>query len=236
MRPRTVLYAVFGAAALLAVVLIPLLVHSGGGSTVAGWQGLVRPGPLSSAHRAFEGECETCHTPHAGVEPRTCIACHAGTSFGDKQSTRFHAAAVQCASCHVEHDGDAGITRMNHDALLVSRFWRPRPGRAPPAEGTDALDCASCHSNRDPHRGFFGAQCSSCHVLTTWRVEGFRHPSPSSTECAQCHQAPPSHSMEHFRMVSQRVAGQRARVEQCFACHTTDSWNNIRRIGFYDHH
>ena len=125
---------------------------------------------------------------------------------------------------------------MNHEALLDPRFWRPAPGGAPSSPSNGALDCASCHSNREPHRGLFGAQCGSCHVLTTWRIEGFRHPSPSSTECVQCHQAPPSHYMEHFEMVSQRVAGQRARVEQCFACHTTDSWNNIRRTGFYDHH
>ena len=236
MRSRNALYTLFGAAALLVVVVIPLMVHSGGGGAVAGWAGFVRPGPLSSAHKSFEGQCETCHTPHVGVEPNTCIACHAGTSFGDRQSTRFHAAAIQCSACHVEHERNSGISRMNHEALLDPRFWRPAPGGAPSSPSTGALDCASCHSNREPHRGLFGAQCGSCHVLTTWRIEGFRHPSPSSTECAQCHQAPPSHYMEHFEMVSQRVAGQRARVEQCFACHTTDSWNNIRRTGFYDHH
>jgi hypothetical protein len=42
--------------------------------------------------------------------------------------------------------------------------------------------------------------------------------------------------MEHFSMVSQRAAGSKARVEQCYACHTTDSFNNIRRRGWYDHH
>ncbi|WP_241527173.1 hypothetical protein [Sphingomonas turrisvirgatae] len=47
---------------------------------------------------------------------------------------------------------------------------------------------------------------------------------------------PPSHNMMHFEMVSQRVAGKRARVEQCYACHTTDAWNNIRGVGWYVHH
>jgi len=222
---------------------------------VTGWQDLVNPGPLSAAHSPFGNTCETCHTPHSGVEPRTCVACHATTAFGDNQSTRFHAAALQCTSCHVEHEGNAGIIRMNHDALLVARLWTPLPnasdGSGPTGQGASgdrslgidrprgaraSLDCASCHSNRDPHLGLFGSQCSSCHLVTAWTVAGFRHPPPSSTQCAQCHQAPRSHLMEHFRMVSQRVAGERARVEQCFACHTTDSWNNIRRVGVYDHH
>lgn len=255
MRPVGILYTALIAAAVLLGVAIPLLVHAHGGGAVSGWQDLVNPGALSDAHRPFGDTCETCHTPHAGVEPRTCIACHAATSFGDNQSTRFHAAAGQCTSCHFEHEGNAGVTRMDHDALLVGRFWTPLPAAgqqgAPPSQGTDAaraitgtrpggaqpsLDCASCHSNRDPHRGLFGAQCSACHLVTAWTVAGFRHPPPSSTQCAQCHQPPRSHLMEHFEMVSQRVAGERARVEQCFACHTTDSWNNIRRVGFYDHH
>ena len=236
MRRPGSLYLAFGAAALLVGLLIPLLVHSGGGGAVAFWPGMVRPGQLSRAHQPFEANCETCHTPHVGIEPATCVACHSGTSFGDKQSTRFHAQAKQCTSCHVEHDGSGSLTRMDHDALLRPMIWSPL--RAPPAAGSSAaaLDCASCHSNRDPHRGLFGAQCSSCHVLETWRLPDFRHPSANSTQCAECHRAPPSHYMEHFRMVSQRVAGQRARVGQCFACHTTDSWNNIRRTGYYDHH
>ncbi len=37
-------------------------------------------------------------------------------------------------------------------------------------------------------------------------------------------------------MMSQRIAKEKAPVEQCVACHTTDSWNNIRDVGWYDHH
>jgi hypothetical protein len=43
--------------------------------------------------------------------------------------------------------------------------------------------------------------------------------------------------MEHFHMVSQRVAGkEHARVEQCYLCHQTTSWNDIRGVGWYKHH
>ncbi|RSX99127.1 cytochrome C, partial [Sphingomonas koreensis] len=182
-------------------------------------------------------QCTTCHTPAKGVETKTCISCHAGTDFGNKQSTQFHAKATQCTSCHVEHDGNRGITRMDHAALLDLKVWRPDSGSAPGGSASSAplggfrpeaaLNCASCHSIRDPHLGLFGTDCASCHKTTSWKIANYRHPSVSSTQCSECHKAPPSHFMEHFSMVSQRAAGEKARVDQCFACHTTDSFNNI---------
>ena len=245
MKRGVFLYAGFFTALLLVAVAIPLMVHSGGSGAVDGWRGMVNPGPLSRAHQQFADQCETCHTPHQGVEAATCMSCHANTDFGSMQSTRFHAAARECTSCHVEHEGDRGIIRMDHDALLVERFWSvpahavwagtaPREAGSRPRVGD--LNCASCHSYRDPHEGQFGTACSSCHTVESWSVPNFRHPSVNSTQCAQCHQAPPSHYMGHFEMVSRRVAGRRAEVEQCGACHTNDSWNNIRDVGFYDHH
>lgn len=257
MKRSTILFVVFAAAALLVGVVVPYLVHRAGSSAVPGWEGLVDPGPISKAHQFIAGSCESCHTPHVGVDPQKCIACHATTSFADKQSTRFHVNAKRCASCHVEHDGGVSLSRMDHDALTLAKFWKvpahtvfraTAKGRPPKAGGMShpthptingdlaRLDCASCHSNSDPHQGLFGAQCSSCHALTTWRIAEFRHPSTRSTECSQCHLPPPSHNMMHFEMVSQRVAGKRARVEQCYACHTTDAWNNIRGVGWYVHH
>lgn len=249
MRGPALLYAVLGAAALIVGIAVPWMIHAGGGAAVPGWRGLVNPGPLSEAHQFTAGECETCHTPHQGVEARNCVTCHAATSFGDKQSTRFHAAAQECTACHVEHDGGASIVRMDHAALLTPALWQgpaatplAPPAQRPPGghprlpDNVDALDCASCHSNRDPHLGYFGPQCSDCHAVTSWSIAEFRHPSVNSRECAQCHKPPPSHRMMHFEMVSQAYAGEKASVEQCFACHTTDDWNNIRDRGWYDHH
>lgn len=256
MNRGALLYAGFITALVLVAVVIPLMVHKGGSGAVGGWRGMVNPGPISRAHQQFADQCETCHTPHQGVEAATCMSCHANTDFGSKQSTRFHAEVTQCTSCHVEHEGDRGIVRMDHQALL--RAWvdmdRESPsgpdGGEPPAristpsfvggmraqDPLGVLNCASCHAYRDPHEGRFGSECSSCHTVESWSIPSFRHPSVSSTQCSQCHQAPPSHYMGHFEMVSRRVAGNRAEVEQCGACHTTDSWNNIRGVGFYDHH
>lgn len=242
MSGSRILYVIFALALALLVVVVPLKTHMSGSSAIKGWTSLADPGPLSPAHARFQADCETCHTPHKGVEPVKCIACHAGTDFGTKAFTSFHANATQCTSCHIEHDGGTSLARMEHKALLDPTLWRGpllasngQLSTAAPAT-VDALDCASCHAARDPHQGLFGKDCKSCHTLTDWKVAAFRHPSVNSTQCAECHKAPPSHFMMHFKMVSQRVAKSRAPVNQCVACHTTDSWNNIRNVGLYDHH
>src|SRR4051794_31948958 len=60
-----------------------------------------------------------------------------------------------------------------------------------------------------------GRECAECHQINSWKIAGFLHPPPQSQDCAQCHQAPPSHYMMHFEMVSMMVAGQmHAKVEQ----------------------
>lgn len=83
----------------------------------------------------------------------------------------------------------------------------------------------------------FGTDCIQCHTTAAWSVPDFRHPPPSSTSCVQCHQAPPSHYMMHFKMVSMKVSGQEhAQVRDCFKCHQTTSWNDIKGVGWYKHH
>jgi len=43
--------------------------------------------------------------------------------------------------------------------------------------------------------------------------------------------------MEHFRMIDQAICGQpNAKVNQCFLCHQTTAWNDIKGVGFYKHH
>ncbi len=43
--------------------------------------------------------------------------------------------------------------------------------------------------------------------------------------------------MGHFEMVSMAIAGQEhARVQQCYLCHQTDAWNDIKGVGWYKHH
>jgi hypothetical protein len=255
---RAIVYSVCITLAVAGVAAVSAALYKGGSSSVVGWRDAVVPGPLSEKHAFLADKCETCHTPVRGVETSACIACHttAAADLG-KQATAFHATSKECRGCHLEHAGGARPTKMDHAMLLrIGGFSRERGASAnsitgqmisdlkdflkvpksDEAEKTD-LDCASCHSNRDPHRGLLGRECGGCHALASWSIPQFLHPSPTSKECAQCHQAPPSHYMHHFVMMDRSITGQEhASVEQCFLCHRTDSFNDIKGVGWFKHH
>ncbi len=229
----------------------------------AGWQSQVIPGKLSAAHTQFETNCATCHTPVQGVDEAKCIACHVNNeSLLRRQPTAFHASISNCAACHIEHQGiNANLRVMNHEALAqIGINIMPDgtdfstqtnnvvlPENHPLVTPLEAkLDCASCHSTKDKHFGLFGQNCASCHATTEWTIPKFQHPSPRSTDCAQCHQAPPSHYMMHFEMVDKKiVAGgkspdgvccENVKVTQCYVCHQTTAWNDIKGVGFFKMH
>lgn len=243
-------------ATLAAWIAVPTAIYRSGAAAVPVFQAMVKPGPLSAKHAFLSDNCEACHAPNRGVVAAACIVCHADNqSLLGSQATSFHATIGDCRGCHVEHLGaDRRPTSMQHETL-VEIAQRKTKGPAPAADriaqsasaavarllanvdGSAALDCAACHASKDRHLTLFGRDCGGCHATTTWSIAEFRHPSPRSTDCAQCHQAPPSHYMEHFRMVSRVVAGQmHAQVEQCFLCHQTTAWNDIKGIGWYKHH
>lgn len=237
MSAARLFYALFVAAIVALIFGIPLAMRTDIPKSAGIIERFVAPGPLSTAHRSLAGSCSSCHTPVQGVQAKACLTCHVGTDFGDKQSTAFHAVAKKCTACHVEHLRDQAIVKMDHSALLDASFWASSKSAGKLPHRTEvSLNCASCHSIRDKHLGLFGNDCATCHTTQSWQIAGYRHPSTNSTQCVECHKAPPSHFMEHFSMVSQRAAGRKARVDQCFACHTTDSFNNIRRRGWYVHH
>jgi hypothetical protein len=222
----------------------------------------VSPGPLSPGHAYLGDRCASCHESTVGVTVAKCTACHANAErLLTRQPTAFHASIQECATCHVEH-GTANIRPLKMDHVELARVgtrtlvrasrrdadsaatltslqtWLhiQTPEQLNAGSAREALSCAGCHDRRDPHLRRFGSDCAQCHQLESWTVPDYQHPSARSTDCVQCHQAPPSHSMGHFAMVSQRIAGNEARVDQCFQCHNTTGWNDIVNIGFYDHH
>ncbi|NOT58440.1 MAG: cytochrome c3 family protein [Deltaproteobacteria bacterium] len=240
------------------------------------WQRMAVPGALSNAHAFLEHNCAACHTPVTGADDIKCIGCHANDeALLQRQPTVFHATIGSCASCHGEHQGvDTHVGEMDHAKLAkialtsltttspqseqkrgstdLVTWLRPHQDmvaatshpQLTPLEAT--LDCRTCHGTKDRHVGLFGGDCAACHGTAAWTIAAFRHPSPRSLDCAQCHQAPPSHYMEHFNMVSKRVAGQDndassqccgpVQVNQCYRCHQTTSWNDIKGVGWYKHH
>lgn len=224
------------------------------------WQQMSKPGPLSATHAFLKDDCAACHTPTKGVQGVHCITCHANnTALLQRQPSAFHADITTCAPCHLEHQGGQRPTKMDHAALArigLVRLQQDSPSdpksrqirqyltannlaaenpNITPLEAT--LNCANCHAIKDRHRNFFGSDCASCHAVTKWTIPEYRHPSPNSRDCAQCHLAPPSHYMMHFKMVSMSVAKQPgATVDQCYKCHQTTVWNDIRGVGWYKHH
>lgn len=248
------IYLLSTALALVCAVSIVTVLYQSGGNAIPGWLEGFTPGPLSSSHAFLATSCESCHTPLRGVEAGACKACHANNAvLLSRQSTAFHATATTCSGCHIEHLGRSRPTQMDHQEFLnlafrrvdneqsiaekLASFAQSLSLRTHDNGVIRSLDCASCHANRDPHRKLFGSECGACHAVAEWKVAKYRHPSPNSGDCAQCHQAPPSHYMMHFEMVSKTVARQEhAKVSECNLCHQTDSWNNIRGVGWYKHH
>lgn len=184
-----------------------------------------------------------------------------------RQPTAFHSSISECTGCHPEHRGARAIpTSMDHGALArigldeleqssMSQStklssWilaaaeageRQLPshpaGVAAPTARERLLDCFACHSREDRHLGLMGTDCVACHGTESWTLDVYRHPSPQSRDCAHCHQAPPSHYMGHFNMVSAKVARKpHADVGQCFECHRSTAWTDIPGVGYYKHH
>lgn len=244
-----------------AILLVPFSIYRSGTQAFPAWGQAASPGPLSKGHAFLGAQCESCHTPNQGIRAENCVTCHIADAVTlAKQSTAFHATVGECRGCHIEHKGlEARPITMDHSVLTAVGVNAAHAGALPgqpaaepivevrhflagltghgPTTDTAALNCASCHSFRDKHLGLFGQQCADCHAVETWKIAGYLHPSAKSQECNQCHQAPPSHYMMHFEMMDKGITGQtNARVEQCYACHLTSSFNELKGVGWVKMH
>jgi hypothetical protein len=212
----------------------------------------------AACHTSVKGveaaNCIVCHANDESLLQRqptafhldvgSCRECHPEHQGGTRPPTTMDHAALGKIGLRLlkESGGPEGDSARLHKQLVAWINRRESGGKADmphgritPLEAT--LNCARCHANKDRHFKLFGQDCAQCHATTRWTIPEFRHPSPHSTDCAQCHQAPPSHYMGHFHMVSRKVAGKpRARVDQCYLCHETTAWNDIKGVGWYKHH
>ena len=212
-------------------------------------------GRQSTAFHATIQDCRGCHVEHQGSATRPILIDHAQLVLTGLRAERSRKSedrdlkaeiesfianlsgrtqvpesqALDCATCHSNRN-------PHHDGATQTNGTT---ASSPNGGSLSGGDCAGCQSTASPATigSLFGRDCAACHVLTTWKIVGYRHPSPNSTDCAQCHQAPSSHYMMHFKMISMMVAGQPlARVEQCYLCHQTDAWNDIKGVGWFKHH
>ena len=182
-----------------------------------------------SAFHATVGSCRECHREHQGTDRHPTEMDHLALS------------GIGFRQLKAEKSPDGQSERVRKDLLDWIGQHQPAghgsEGRLSLTPQEAVLNCASCHSTKDRHQGLFGADCAQCHTTAKWTIPEFRHPSPRSTDCAQCHQAPPSHYMMHFQMISAKVARQpSAKVNQCYECHQTTAWNDIKGVGYYKHH
>ena len=212
----------------------------------------------AACHTAGKGveasSCIACHANdesllkrqptafHANVS--SCVECHREHRGTDRRPTNMeHAALAEIGLRHLKAGSTPGGENERVRKDLLDWIGKHQPaghgseGHSSLSPREAVLNCASCHSNKDRHANLFGQDCAQCHTTAKWTIPEFRHPSPKSTDCVQCHQAPPSHYMMHFEMISAKVARQpTAKVDQCFLCHQTTVWNDIKGVGFYKHH
>ncbi len=184
----------------------------------------------TTAFHARIGSCRECHFEHQGAGRHSTLMNHDALArislrplpLGQRATADGEPLRKQLLAWINQADNPGGRTSHGHSSLTTREA---------------VLDCAACHGTKDRHFRYFGRDCAECHGTAAWTIPEFRHPSPRNTECAQCHQPPPSHSMMHFQMVSAKVARQpQARVDQCFLCHQTTAWNDIKGVGYYKHH
>ncbi len=68
-------------------------------------------GPMARAHAGIATQCESCHLQ--GFEPvgdDACRSCH--ESVGEHIDPEHPHVGIDCASCHVEHNGSLGLTDL----------------------------------------------------------------------------------------------------------------------------
>lgn len=198
---------------------------------------------------AFHGNiqvCSGCHLEHQGSVRMPTAMEHALLALiGHKELAHGRPASNTVGSGSNTDSGEtegcagvAGCGSSNFTPMtqLPSVFGVPVNH---PRNSDDAsmLNCVGCHATKDRHQGLFGSGCTQCHATTQWTNPKFVHPSTSSTECSQCHKPPPSHNMMHFAMMSAPMARQpKAKVHQCYLCHQSTSWNDIKGAGWIKHH
>lgn len=210
-----------------------------------------------ACHNPIKGvqrqNCVVCHASDADILKRqptsfhadisTCLGCHSEHIGRSGAITKMDHAylsdvGMKMLSKHQGTDDEKFITHsyimefVKKDKKRDSIFVHPEVSNK-----ESLLSCSSCHSNDDRHFQLFGKNCVQCHRTDMWNVAEFRHPSQKSRDCVQCHQAPPSHYKMHFNMMSQKIPNRfDAKVQECFKCHQTTHWTDIKNVGKFKHH
>lgn len=182
-------------------VLALLLSLALAGSAVAidfNLESMLSPGPLSSAHAKYEGECKKCHGDSKNKsEVQLCLNCHKPVGQDIEARKGFHGltpgvTSSECRLCHSEHQGrkadilqfnpstfqhahtDFALDGKHKDVPCGQCHKNDAPSKTKPYRDTPQ-QCNACHQNNDVHKGSQGKECQQCHSTSSWSKTTFDH-------------------------------------------------------------
>jgi len=224
-----------------------------------GFEDLLSPGELATAHADLDGGCGDCHQAmKRESEKPLCLACHEEVQADLRDGAGFHgrdpaARDSACRVCHPEHRGRGadllglGRSTFDHertDFPLAGGHARVECGscHAPDERHREApSDCVGCHRDDDPHRGTMGLQCGDCHEPAGWGQGRFDHATTgfalegrhAEVVCGMCH-GPAGYegaptTCGGCHAVDDAHAGRLG--DTCGDCHSPQTWATTR----FDH-
>ncbi len=177
-----------------------------------------------------EGNCLTCHAPHASDEtallkrPQAdlCGECHAESEAAKASKAPHPPAAKECTACHLPHAGPAKLMRQPAPALCEGCHpgVKDQVARKVPHPPAAAGECLTCH---DPHgsanKGILkepaATLCLTCHEGMKGELEArVGHPPAKTGDCVSCHE-PHGSDAPHLTVADLSKA--------CLACHKDEA-------------
>ncbi|MCB0322766.1 MAG: FHA domain-containing protein [Bdellovibrionales bacterium] len=189
------------------------------GTNIRSWNS----GPISNAHKMIENDCGQCHAEaFTRVRDAECMACHSMSDHAPSLPAlveKHPTLGFRCASCHMEHNGDAGII------------------------ATDVKLCADCHGGLDSLLPGTGTpEIPSWHAHPEFRVSvpqpvGAEQPFKKVSLDASDLSDPTKLKLNHQIHLEPDLAGRDGLVTmQCQDCHEpTDDLHEIKPINFERH-
>lgn len=181
-------------------------------SAVAGRSDLFSPGPLSSAHAKWEGDCWACHTKLVGLRGQSGLS------------------SEQCSVCHEKYGDEIGVyTFVSHYLYRSNDFARLGPTE-------NEVTCDGCHPE---HRGrealitvVSDRECVSCHAFGSFNSD---HPEFDAVVTKREDSALHFPHIQHVREVMGRE--QLVDIERaCLYCHNgKEDGKNFEPISFDRH-
>jgi len=183
----------------------------------------------ASVHAPFaDGDCATCHAPHASGRPALltsapralCAECHDGGDSGMRAAHPFGTGSLDCTSCHSPHSsGQAKLIRDQPHAVFDTCGRCHEAGGGLLAAG-DQL-CLRCHAEvgreaeRPDAHPALGEGCLTCHTPHAADRVGLIRGGSDRPVCLSCHA-----EVERSQQGLFSVHPERGEAGACSACHT----------------